>query len=112
MDRNSSALVSYFLPTVRGLYLLTTVVLLLNLLIAMFNSTITKMEERSERLWYLYRRNVILENWNRSPFPFAPFLLVEIIVSWIRKCKCFKSRPTFFRRNMLSAEPVEDDSAW
>ena len=82
-DKDENVLVSLFIPTLRGLYLLTSVILLLNLLIAMFNSSIVKVEQRSERLWYLYRRNVIFENWNRSCFPFAPYLLFVIFMRWI-----------------------------
>ena len=118
-NRTDTFLVAYYQPTLRGFYLMTTVILLFNLLIAMFNSTITKVEARSERLWYLHRRDVILENWNRSCFPFAPFLLIQVIFSCLRKIIArtnwnipgiCQGEPTYFSRKMLSASPARSEA--
>ena len=102
--QNQSVLVANFIPTLRGLYLLIAVILLLNLLVAMFNSSIQKVEQRSERLWYLYRRDIIFENWKRGTFPFAPYQLIGIVWSWISKClpKCGNKPSQYFNKKMLS----------
>ena len=113
---SSNFTVAIFIPTLRGLYLLISVVLLLNLLIAMFNSSIGKVEQRSERLWYLHRRNIIFENWKRCSFPFAPYQLIQIILSWVCKCcescksKCSSQESQHFNCKMLSITPTSPEA--
>ena len=115
--QTDNIVVNNVLPTLRGLYLLVCVVLLLNLLIAMFNSSIIKVEARSERLWYLHRRKIIFENWKRSIFPFAPFLLsgnlIILVRHWYRKycstCSACCQDKAHFQKKMLSITPRNEE---
>ena len=72
------------LPSVRMIYMLLTAILLLNLLIAIFNDTISHVTSRSNQIWNVIRKDVLLEFSDRLPIP-IPFALISPLVDVIMK---------------------------
>ncbi|EGD73752.1 hypothetical protein PTSG_05446 [Salpingoeca rosetta] len=66
------------LPIFLAIYVLITNILLVNLLIAMFNDTYTKVQEDAEALWRQQNYELYLENVHRPLLP-APFILISHI---------------------------------
>ena len=75
--------------------MLLTAILLLNLLIAIFNDTISHVTSRSNQIWNVIRKDVILEFSDRLPIP-IPFALISPLVDVIMKR---------INRNVLSTLP-------
>ncbi|XP_011374673.1 transient receptor potential cation channel subfamily M member 2 [Pteropus vampyrus] len=66
------------------LYLLFTNILLLNLLIAMFNSTFQQVQEHTDQIWRFQRHDLIEEYQSRPPAP-PPFILLSHLHLFIKR---------------------------
>jgi len=73
-------------PLVRFIYMLFTVILLLNLMIAVFNKSIERVSEKTNETWNRYRKAIILEYYSRSRIP-IPFSIVTDL--YFLTCVCF-----------------------
>ncbi|XP_062586770.1 transient receptor potential cation channel subfamily M member 1-like [Saccostrea cucullata] len=91
-----SALGVAVVPYIRGFFALLSVVLLLNVLIAMFNDTYRKVQDVSYMHW-IYNYNELITEYESKPLLPPPFLVLIIphtivyCIGWILKCKCRKS---------------------
>ena len=72
-------------PFVRFIYMLFTVILLLNLMIAVFNKSIERVSEKSNETWNRHRKAVILEYYGKSRVP-IPFSIITETIFLIRCC--------------------------
>nr|XP_047136370.1 transient receptor potential cation channel subfamily M member-like 2 [Hydra vulgaris] len=82
--------VFYILPLCLAVYLIFTNILLLNLLIAIFNYTFSKIIEDSDKVWKFQRFDLILEFHNRPAFC-PPFIIIShlyLLIKWFLKI-CF-----------------------
>ena len=101
------------IPLLQGIYMFVTVVLLLNLLIAIFTYNITKLQEKEIKLWYIHRREVIFEYFHRPSLPQPLSLIVNVrdCILWTRNmmCQtpltCFSTSPQVFSCRMLCIYP-------
>ena len=66
-------------PFFRFIYMLITVILLLNLMIAVFNKSIERVSEKSNETWNRHRKAVILEYYGRSRMPIPFSIITEVI---------------------------------
>ena len=84
-------------PLMRIVYVLISVVLLLNLMIAIFQYSIDLVQTQADRNWNIYRKAVIFEYHNRAilPAPLSLVLDVGILLSlFYRKCRGSSWHPT------------------
>ena len=102
----------------------TTVILLLNLLIATFTYNISKLQEKERKIWCIYRREIIFEHFNSPalPHPFSLILYVRGFIMWFRKFCPDKTvhvaraihisskGPGLFVDHMLSIHPEESQN--
>ena len=101
------------IPLLQGVYMFVTVVLLLNLLIAIFTYNITKLQEKEIKLWFIHRREVIFEYFHRPalPQPFSLIINIRDFVIWVRKMiysgpvHCCATIPKVFTCRMLCVYP-------
>ena len=84
---------NYFGVFLTDCYLLATNVLLLNLLIAMFNSSYEKVRENAEYHNTIRMNKVLLEYQGKSILP-PPFSIVTYIYRGIQKCRNRKITPS------------------
>ncbi|XP_062599328.1 transient receptor potential cation channel subfamily M member-like 2 [Saccostrea cucullata] len=103
MERCPSALGIFLAPYLKAVYVLITVILLLNLLIAMYSNTFSKVHTKSTLYWSQLQTNFLDEFGVKSIFPVHMCLLSLVVCSvyalaWIKKLlvhngmlKCFKS---------------------
>ena len=66
-------------PLFRFIYMLLAGVLLLNLLIAIFSNRIQHVTERSNQIWNIYRKDVLLEFYHRHFIPIPLSLFTDAI---------------------------------
>ena len=66
-------------PLFRFIYMLLAGVLLLNLLIAIFSNRIQYVTERSNQIWNIYRKDVLLEFYHRHFIPIPLSLFTDAI---------------------------------
>ncbi|XP_078514898.1 transient receptor potential cation channel subfamily M member 2-like [Lissotriton helveticus] len=66
------------------LYLLFANILLLNLLIAMFSHTFSKVQENTDQIWKFQRYKLIKEYSNRPPAP-PPFIILNLLKGLVTK---------------------------
>ena len=89
-------------PVMRLIYVLVTVVLLLNLMIAIFQYSIDLAQNQADRNWNIYRKEVIFEYHNRAILP-APFSLVLdfgiLLCLFYRRCTRSKQLPSLVKRS-------------
>ena len=64
----------------RGIYVLITVILLLNLMIAIFQYSINRVQQQADRNWNIYRKAVIFQYNNSAILP-APLSLIMDVAS-------------------------------
>lgn len=84
-------------PILAVVYLILTNILLVNLLIAMFSNTFSKVQKRSQRFWKFYRYSLIHEYSDR-PALFPPFIIIEHIIRfgmWIKSDRTTKEDTEF-----------------
>ncbi|KAM9391623.1 transient receptor potential cation channel subfamily M member 4-like [Pholidichthys leucotaenia] len=67
------------------IYLLFTNIVLVNLLIAMFSYTFSKVQERSDTYWKFQRYNLIVEYHSR-PHLAPPFIIISHLNLFIKRC--------------------------
>ncbi|CAL1529155.1 unnamed protein product [Lymnaea stagnalis] len=80
----------YYVPAVLGAYILVVQILLFNLLIAMFNSTIKEKEDKSLLIWHYQKFQLTME-YSKIIFLQPPFVLISLYLI-IRRCiKCFSN---------------------
>lgn len=80
---------SWIVPTAMTLYLLVANILLLNMLIAVFNNTFTKVKNISDKIWKFHRYSMIVEYEFRPILP-PPLIILNYIPMIFRKF--FKKR--------------------
>ena len=105
-------------PIYMAVYMLFANILLLNLLIAIFNSTYTKVEEDSDKVWK-FQRYALINEYNDRPFLAPPFIILSHIYGIIRffaeRCGCCGCRPapegSSLKITLLKQEE-EDLSMW
>ena len=75
------SMILFLAPLMRIIYVLITVVLLLNLMIAIFQYSIDSVQAQADRNWNIYRKAVIFEYHNRAilPAPLSLFLDVAVL---------------------------------
>ncbi|KAJ8347330.1 hypothetical protein SKAU_G00287310 [Synaphobranchus kaupii] len=83
MDKHANWLVIVLLVV----YLMVTNILLLNLLIAMFSYTFSKVQDRSDTHWKFQRYNLIVEYHSR-PSLAPPFIILSHIHLFIKRIIC------------------------
>ena len=87
-------------PFMRIIYVLITVVLLLNLMIAIFQYSINLVQTQANRNWNIYRKAVIFEYHNRAILP-APLSLIldvgSLLCLFFHKCRGKKWCPCFVK---------------
>ena len=74
-------------PLAMTAYLSIVCILMLNLLIAVFNSIFDRAAENSERIWKYNRYALVMEYQKKPPFP-PPFVVVchiYLLVKWIQR---------------------------
>ncbi|XP_039270713.2 transient receptor potential cation channel subfamily M member 1-like isoform X2 [Styela clava] len=76
---------SWIVPTAMTLYLLVANILLLNMLIAVFNNTFTKVKNISDKIWKFHRYGMIVEYEFRPTLP-PPFIVISYIFMLVRLC--------------------------
>ena len=91
---------NYFGVFLTDCYLLATNILLLNLLIAMFNSSYEKVRENVEYHNNIRMNKVLLEYQGKSILP-PPFSIVTYIYRGIQKCKNRKITPSQKNENSM-----------
>ena len=89
---------NYFGVFLTDCYLLATNVLLLNLLIAMFNSSYEKVRDNAEYHNTIRMNKVLLEYEGKSILP-PPFSIVTYIYRGIQRCTCRKGKITPSQKN-------------
>ena len=72
-------------PLMRGVYMLITFIMLLNLMIAVFQYSIDKVQEQADRNWNIYRKAVIFQYHNSPILPAPCSLVLDLasILSWL-----------------------------
>ncbi|XP_077774685.1 transient receptor potential cation channel subfamily M member 8 [Podarcis muralis] len=72
------------------IYMLSTNILLVNLLIAMFGYTVGSVQENNDQVWKFQRYFLIQEYCNRLtiPFPFVIFAYIYMVMRKLLKCCC------------------------
>ena len=66
-------------PFLRFVFMLFTVILLLNLMVAVFNKSIERVSEKTNEIWNRYRKSVILEYYGKSRMPIPFSIITEVI---------------------------------
>ncbi|XP_028404438.1 transient receptor potential cation channel subfamily M member 2-like isoform X2 [Dendronephthya gigantea] len=98
-------------PTLLGIYMLLTNVLLLNLLIAIFNYTFEKIQESSDRVWKFKRYGLIREFHDR-PTLVPPLMILShiyIFIKWmVQMCGC-GTKPVYGSALKLTLSEHEND---
>uniref|UniRef100_A0A2C9M931 Uncharacterized protein n=1 Tax=Biomphalaria glabrata TaxID=6526 RepID=A0A2C9M931_BIOGL len=74
----------YYVPVLMGVYVMITNILIFNLLIAKFNSTIQKVESRAEIFWQLQSYE-LTDEYSRKIFLPPPFFMITILIIISRK---------------------------
>ncbi|KAK0041887.1 transient receptor potential cation channel subfamily M member 5, partial [Biomphalaria pfeifferi] len=74
----------YYVPILMGVYVMITNILIFNLLIAKFNSTIQKVESRAEIFWQLQSYE-LTDEYSRKIFLPPPFFMITILIIISRK---------------------------
>ena len=94
--------------TLFAMYALITCVLLLNLLIAIFNSSFQNIEKIGQKAYRFYRVDIIAEYLHKPPFP-PPLNILSLLFSLC--CKCYRKFRSGTREDEGShtddADPVE-----
>uniref|UniRef100_A0A671DZ28 Transient receptor potential cation channel subfamily M member 8 n=1 Tax=Rhinolophus ferrumequinum TaxID=59479 RepID=A0A671DZ28_RHIFE len=77
------------------IYMLSTNILLVNLLVAMFGYTVGTVQENNDQVWKFQRYFLVQEYCNRLniPFPFVVFAYFYMAVKKCFKCCCKEKRP-------------------
>ena len=88
-------LVELILGIMKGTYMLTCAVILLNLLIAMFSHSFTMIQEQSLQIWCLKNHDLIFEYYYRSKWP-PPLAIFSIIRSFFVLSECCRPRKVRF----------------
>ncbi|XP_062972120.1 transient receptor potential cation channel subfamily M member 8 isoform X1 [Elgaria multicarinata webbii] len=72
------------------IYMLSTNILLVNLLIAMFGYTVGSVQENNDQVWKFQRYFLVQEYCNRLtiPFPFVIFAYIYMVMRKLFKCCC------------------------
>ncbi|XP_053141267.1 transient receptor potential cation channel subfamily M member 8-like isoform X2 [Hemicordylus capensis] len=72
------------------IYMLSTNILLVNLLIAMFGYTVGSVQENNDQVWKFQRYFLVQEYCNRLtiPFPFVIFAYIYMVMRKLLKCCC------------------------
>ena len=110
------AIIKFWGPMLRFMYMLITVVLLLNLMIAIFNKSIAEVDVQAKKLWNVYRKSIIIEYYAKPVLP-MPFSIFQNLTGMFRS-KAFKEkfRPTkgsHFKCTVLSIkDESEEASKW
>ena len=71
------------LKTVLGIYMMITIILLINLLIAMMSDTYTEIEEQSDIEWK-FGRAKLFRNMNRTSSAPSPINLVTKLITYVK----------------------------
>ncbi|KAH0621731.1 hypothetical protein JD844_023342 [Phrynosoma platyrhinos] len=76
------------------IYMLSTNILLVNLLIAMFGYTVGSVQENNDQVWKFQRYFLVQEYCSRLtiPFPFVIFAYIYMVMRKLLKCCCKSSR--------------------
>ena len=77
------------LPGMKGIYMLISVIILLNLLIAMFSYSFTLIQDQSYRIWCFSKHDLIFEYFDRSKIP-APFAILSLVKRFCLRSRCCK----------------------
>ena len=79
------SMIHFVAPVIRIIYVILCVVLLLNLLIAIFQYSINKVHEQADCNWNIYRKGVIFEYHNMSILPEPLSLIFDLLrfVCWL-----------------------------
>ncbi|XP_014671784.1 PREDICTED: transient receptor potential cation channel trpm-like [Priapulus caudatus] len=100
----------WIVPAVMATYLLVTNVLLVNLLIARFNSTFTKVNAVAQQVWKFQRYSVILE-YEQRPVLAPPLIILCHMYQLVKYCnRRYKGQKTAFDCSLklfLDEEDVE-----
>ena len=94
-------MILFLAPLMRIIYVLITVVLLLNLMIAIFQYSIDLVQAQADRNWNIYRKAVIFEYHNRAILPAPLSLLLDVGVLFVL---CFR-KVTGSRRHVSVIQP-------
>ena len=102
-------------PLFRFIYMLLAGVLLLNLLIAIFSNRIQHVTERSNQIWNIYRKDVLLEFYHRHFIPIPLSLFTDLFFLFYQAIRsitcnpCGKSKRTeLFKATPLKMKLVEE----
>ncbi|XP_021375671.1 transient receptor potential cation channel subfamily M member 5-like [Mizuhopecten yessoensis] len=110
LPRCPTAIGTYLVPLLMGIYMMFASILLLNLLIAMFSNSYAKVQAETHLHW-CYQRFTLIHECSRRP-PFAlPFnltskLFKKICCFWLCK-KCRRNRQDEYKENTRTY-PVND----
>ena len=94
-----------------GFYLLVTNILLLNLLIAMFNTTYIKIEEKTEFYDVIHKISVLQEYRDCFNLP-PPFVVISYVIWCFTKCWSLLKRPCKPVRPPTPDPFNDDDEFW
>ena len=112
--------VELILGIMKGIYMLASVIILLNLLIAMFSYSFTRIQEQSHRIWCLNKHNLIFEYYDRSkwPPPLAIFSILRRFFLFSGCCKHLRQKCGFisskrsFKVRLMKKPAWADDGNW
>ncbi|XP_039204986.1 transient receptor potential cation channel subfamily M member 8 isoform X5 [Crotalus tigris] len=94
------------------IYMLSTNILLVNLLIAMFGYTVGSVQENNDQVWKFQRYFLVQEYCSRLaiPFPFVIFAYIYMVMRKIFKCCCKNE----YRESSICCSRNEDNEtlAW
>jgi len=110
------AVIGFWGPMLRFFYMLITVILFLNLMIAIFNKSIQEVDVQAKKLWNVYRKSVIIEYYAKPVLP-MPFSILQNLTGLFRS-KAFKekfrgAKGSHFKCTVLSIkDESEEASNW
>ena len=113
------AIVKFWGPMLRFVYMLITVILLLNLMIAIFNKSIQEVTDQAKKLWNVYRKSVIIE-YHAKPILPIPLSILQVFPGLVVSKSLKKLRKFFgktdnaqFKCTVLSIKAeTEESSKW
>ena len=85
-------MIHFLAPLMRSVYVLITVVLLLNLMIAIFQYSIDSVQAQADRNWNIYRKAIIFEYQNRAILPAPLSIFVDVGILLVLFCRRVSGR--------------------
>ncbi|CAG2255377.1 unnamed protein product [Mytilus edulis] len=89
-----------------AIYMVVTHIILVNILIAMFSNTFTKVQNNNELVWKFHRYSLVQEYYDKSML-IPPLIILSHMVRMV-KCIYLKCRGITHRHNMFSTYNVNE----